>query len=417
MSKLGLVLSAGGSRGAYEAGVIYYIRTALPEKISTRNFEIQTGTSVGAINTAAMVSMAHDPKVQGEKLKAFWLSLKQENIYRRDLSAATHFLGATVGGMMRNFLTINPFQIGRGRGPHFESFLDTTPLKKLLAKLIPWKQIKKNIQKGPVDVLALNTTNLRNGHSEIFLQRKNKIKYNGPYICHEVTLGVEHVMASAAIPMIFPSVRLGKTYYADGGLRLFTPMSPAIQLGAEKLLVIGLRHDLSNADLPINNAKEKDPVHKTPSIANQLGRILNGLFIDRIQFDMEQLQRINAIIEAGEDVYGDDFLKKINQSMKRRNLELDIAKRGVRNIHSLEILPSESMTGIFLRWLEKAQKGEWKFSAMEKFFIRLLEIDPLTGSDLMSYLTFAPQYVEQLFELGYRDAESRRDDLMELLEA
>jgi len=416
MSKLGLVLSAGGSRGAYEAGVLFYIRSALPPKVATRNFDVQTGTSVGAINTAAMVSLAHDPKLQGEKLKSFWLSIKQDDIYRRDLSAATHFLGATVGGMMRNFLTINPFQIGRGKGPHFESFLDTTPLKKLLSKSIPWKLIKRNIETGPVDVLALNTTNLKNGHSEIFLQKKPKVKYHGPYLCHEVTLAVDHVMASAAIPMIFPSVRLGNTFYADGGLRLFTPMSPAIQFGAEKLLVIGLRHPLPIKEPPTNKKTGKEKVHKTPSIANQLGRILNGAFQDRIQFDMEQLQRINSILAAGEDIYGKDFIKKINKCMKDKKIDLDIAKRGVRSIESLEILPSESMIGIFLRWLEGAQKGRFKFSAMEKFLIRLLEIDPLSGSDLMSYLTFAPEYIEQIFELGYRDAEKRRDDLIDLLE-
>lgn len=416
MGKLGIVLSAGGSRGAYEAGVVYYIRSSLPPRLSRRNFEIQTGTSVGAITTAAMVCMAHDPKLQGENLKKLWLSLKQDNIYRRDFTAATHFLGSTVGGMMRNLLTFNPFAIGRGKGPHFESFLDTTPLKRLLTKLLPWQMIRKNILKGPVDVLALNATNMLNGHSEIFLQKKPKIKYTGPYIYHETNLNVDHIMASAAIPMIFPSVKIGQTYYADGGLRLFTPMSPAIQLGAEKLLVIGLRHPLPARTKDETGPGKKKRNSKTPSIANQLGRMLNGLFLDRIQFDMEQLHRINTIIKTGEKIYGKNFVGKINSEMKKKKTNLDITKRGVRYIPSVEILPSESMTGIFLDWLAGAKKEKFKFSALEKFLSRLLEIDPVTGSDLMSYLTFAPGYLQKIFELGFRDAEKRRNDLIELLD-
>src|SRR5262249_15267634 len=153
--------------------------------------------------------------------------------YLRNLGAATHFLGSTVGGILRNFLTFNPFNLTRRRGPHFNSFLDTSPLRAFLKKTIPWDLVDKNVRQGSIEAIAINATNLRSVRHELFLQRKPSVQYQGHYQYYDVKLGVEHAMASAAIPIIFPAVKIEGTYYADGGLRLFTPMSPAIQLGAD----------------------------------------------------------------------------------------------------------------------------------------------------------------------------------------
>ena len=411
MSKLALVLSAGGARGAYEAGVIHYIRTALPKKSAQRNFNIFTGTSVGAINTVGMVAMANDPALQGEWLKSMWFSIRQGNIYRRDLTATTHFLGSTFGGVLRNLLTFNPFNIAKRKGAHFESFLDTQPLKKYLKKSINWNHVDQNITKGPVDAVAINVTNLTNGRNELFLQKKRSTHYRGHYICHRGPITPDHIMASAAIPIIFPPQKIGRSYYADGGLRLFTPMSPAIQLGADRLLVIGLR----KRALPNKPYMGKSrPDKSTPTIAEQMGRLLNGLFLDRIESDMEQLSRVNAIIETGESVYGKDFLPKVNTKMKKVGYDIDIAKRGLRKIKALEIQPSEFINSIFLNWFHREEK-HFKFSALEKMLVRLLDIDPTTGSDLLSYLIFAPHYVRDLFELGFQDAKSQRKELIDIL--
>jgi len=412
MTRLALVLSAGGARGAYEAGVIHFIRTGLPKSVSQRNFDIFSGTSVGAINTVGLAATAHDPHLQGSSLKDIWFSIKQENIYRRDLSATTHFLGSTLGGILRNFLTFNPFHLAKRKGPHFESFLDTAPLKKYLKKVIPWNQIKKNISRGPVDALAINVTNLTNGRNEIFLQKKKSLPYRGHYICHNGAILPEHVIASAAIPIIFPPERIGKNYYADGGLRLFTPMSPAIQLGADRLIVIGLRKRAVPLK-PYLGRSRRDK--KTPGISEQMGRLLNGLFLDRIEFDMEQLVRINTIIEMGEKIYGKTFLDKINRRMKKEGYQTDIALRGLRKIKAIEIQPSEFINKIFLEWFQQTKKAKFKFSALEKMLVRLLDIDPTTGSDLLSYLIFAPRYIKEIFELGYEDAKRQKSELIELM--
>ena len=411
MGRLALVLAAGGARGAYEAGVLYYLRTGLPPKAAKRAFQIHTGTSVGALNPAAMAAMAEDPRLQGEKIKELWFSIRQEDVYQRDFGATTHFLGSTVGSLLANFLTFNPFKITKRTQPHFNSFLDTWPLRKFLERTIPWSAIRKNVLEGPIDAVAFNATNLRNGRQELFLERKPTLEYQGHYGYFDVELGVEHAMASAAIPIIFPSVKIDKTYYADGSLRLFTPMSPAIQLGADSLIVIGLRYRSATLE-KLRFSKDM----AEPTIALQLGRLLNGVFLDRIEYDMEQLERINSIVETSEKVYGADYLEKLNKKMHKDGLKVDIASRGLRKIEAVEIKPSQSISGLFLKWARKSKKSDFQFAAFEKLLIRVLDIDPSTGSDLLSYLTFAPEYLRTLFDLGFEDAKKYRSRLIEIMD-
>lgn len=413
MSRLALVLSAGGARGAYEAGVIYYIRTGLPKKYGHRTFPIKTGTSVGAINTVAMAAMAQDPKLQGEKIKELWLSIRQEDIYRRDFGAATHFLGSTLGGIFRNLITLNPLNLAKRTGPHFSSFLDTSPLRAFLKKHIPFENITKNVMSGLVDAVAINATNLATGQNELFFQKKAEVEYLGHYRTVEGPISLEHAMASSAIPIIFPSIKIGDFYYSDGGLRLFTPMSPAIQLGADHLLIIGLRHQPTADEL---KKEVKTKKFQEPTIADQMGRLLNGLFLDRIQYDLEQLKRINTIVDISEKVYGRDYVEKVNQRMRKEGLRGDIASRGVKKIRAVEIHPSETISKIFERWYQRLKKGKFQFSAFEKMMVRLLDIDPTNGQDLLSYLTFAPEYLHQLFELGYEDAQTQRGKIIEIME-
>ena len=410
MGKLAIVLSAGGARGAYEAGVLYYVRKGLPPKTARRNFRIKVGTSVGAINIVAMASMAEDTDKQAEKIREIWRSIRQEDVYARDFGAATHFFGSTIGGLLRNLVTFNPFSLARRKGPHFNSFLDTSPLHAFLKKMIPWEKVRENVEKGSVDALALNATNLRNGRHELFVKRKPEIEYQGHYPFHDVEIGVDHVMASAAIPIVFPAIKIDKTYYADGALRLFTPMSPAIQLGADSMLVVGLRYRSSTME----KLKFKKDMAE-PTIALQLGRMLNGVFLDRIEYDMEQLERINTIVETSERVYGSDYLEKLNKKMAREGSKIDIASRGLRKIRALEIKPSQSISGLFLRWTHKSRK-HFNFTTLEKLLFRLLDIDPTRGSDLLSYLTFAPDYLQTLFDLGYEDAKSNRQQIIDIME-
>lgn len=408
----GLVLSAGGARGAYEAGVLHYVRSGLPPKIRNRGFSVKTGTSVGAINTMAMAALAGDSRAQADKLKEVWLTLGQDQIYRRDFTALTHFLNTTVRGLMGNLVTLDLFKFGRRKGPHFQSFLDTTPLAEFLKKTIRWEKITKNIKNGRLDAVAINATNLSDGQAEIFLQKKSHIKYTGRHRVAEVTLGLEHAMASSAIPILFPPIHIGKDYFADGGLRLFTPLSPALHLGADRLLVVGLRHQAKENEK--NNGAYPRP---EPTVAHQMGRILNGVFLDHIQNDLEQMERINQIIACGKKEFGEDFLQRLHgRFLQEKNKGLFREDDGIKEIQAVEIAPSTFVSKLFMEWFDHPKKNGFQFSAFEKLMIRLLDVDPVTGQDLLSYITFAPGYLHKLFELGYQDGRSHRHQLIGLLE-
>jgi NTE family protein len=413
MGRLALVLSGGGARGAYEAGVIHYIRTGLPKETALRPFEIQCGSSAGAINTAAMVSMANDPVSQGNHLRDLWLKIRQEDVYRRDIGAAAQFLASSFVGILRNLATFDIFKIGKRKGPHLTSFLDTAPLSEYLRKKIPWSQLHKNVKEGPVAAVSVTVTNTRSGRSELFICKKPEVTYTGDYRHHFVNLETEHIMASAAIPIIFPTVKVERIYYTDGGLRLFTPMSPAIQLGADRIVIVGLRHRATPKEIQTYDGQEmKSP----PSLAEMMGRLMNGLFLDRVQFDLEQSDRINKIIEWSERVYGKDYLDRINDMLKHRGETGDVANRGLQNIRVVEILPSQFISEIFGRWFHKQKKnGNFRFSTLEKLLTRLLDIDTPGAIELLSYLTFADEYIKDLIDLGYEDAKRNRDRLMDLM--
>src|SRR5262245_35485710 len=168
MGRLALVLSGGGARGAYEAGVIHYIRTGLPKEVASQHFQIQCGSSAGAINTVGIASMAQDPAAQGTLLKDLWLKIRQEDVYRRDFSAVMSFLSSSTLGIFKNLLTFDPLKWKNRRGPHFNYFLDTQPLRDFLKQNVPWKQLSENVHKGPIDAVSVTATNTRSGRSELF---------------------------------------------------------------------------------------------------------------------------------------------------------------------------------------------------------------------------------------------------------
>ncbi|MBL7685278.1 MAG: hypothetical protein JNK65_04495, partial [Deltaproteobacteria bacterium] len=293
------------------------------------------------------------------------------------------------------------------------SLLDTRPLKEFLSQKIPWKQIDSNIQSGFLEALSITATNTRTGNSELFIQKKQDLRYTGDYRYYDVQMSAEHVMASAAIPIVFPTVKVGKFYYTDGGIRLYTPMSPAIQLGADRILIVGLRHAPSEDEVKKVEAKE---MRRPPLLTEVLGRVMNGLFLDRVRYDLEQLDRINKLIEWSEEVYGKEYLKKLNETIFKLNESKDIAARGLKKIQAVQILPTEFISDIFQRWFNRKNKKDFKFAPMEKLLTRLLEVDAEGSVELLSYLIFAQEYIEELIDLGYEDAKKNKDKIIEVME-
>ncbi|MBX7148487.1 patatin-like phospholipase family protein [bacterium] len=413
-SSLGLVLSGGGARGAYEAGVLYYIRTQLDKQLPKPvNFDVLCGSSVGAINSIYMAATAENPAFQGKMLHQLWKDLKQENVYCRNLKAMGTLVGKTVKNITHNLLgvTQNKLEHKLGSLSHFKGILDTSPLKPYINKLVDFRSIGKNIKNGHLSAISLTATNVSTGRMELFIQKRSNLRYTGEYPHQLTELAAEHALASAAIPIIFPPVQVRGTYYTDGGLKLNTPMSPAIQLGANKILIVGLHHRYQAGE----TIPTLVPPNQYPSLGQLVGQVMNALFVDRIQYDIEQLTRINRIVEWSEKVYGKNYIDKINSMLLREGIKGDVANRGLKKLKVFELSPSHDISEIFSEWFQHRSEQDKSFTFFEKILLRALDIDPIAGVDILSYLAFVPGYIKLLLELGYQDAKVHKEELIEFL--
>jgi len=415
--KLALVLSGGGARGAYEAGVVAYIRSQhFPRDLAfKRPFDILCGSSVGAINTCFLAAFNHNLEHQGKKILEIWQEIRQDDIYRRGVIGLANLMGRGVGGILGNIFRGSPdAPVTSPKRFHFNGFLDTSPLPRYLRRVIPWKQISLNIQKGSPEAVSVIATNVHTGKMELFIEKNPSVFYTGRHRANFVTLETEHAMASAAIPLVFPTVRVDGHYYCDGGLRLNTPLSPAVQLGAEKVLVIGLHHESERAE-----QKDNTPVHDTfavPTMGEVIGKVLNSIFLDRLEYDLEQMSRINSIIEGGEAVCGPDFLTHFNERVIEKAGRRDVPGHQFKKLEVTTIFPSRDIREIFAECAIDSQLIRKNLTTFEKVLFRLLDVDLRRGQEFLSFILFIPSYIKKLLELGFEDARSNHEALVKFFE-
>lgn len=417
-TKLGLVLSGGGARGAYEAGVIHYIRTMLPKEVGEkRGFNILCGSSVGAINTCFIASTAHDLRYQGRHSYELWRRLQQSDIYQRDVWSFIKFLTHSAASISKNLLSKKYGEEGHLAQHNFRGLLNTAPLVPFLKKNVSWQQISVNLKNRFIDAISITATNIATGKLELFIEKRADMPYTGRYLYHDTKIEVFHAVASAAIPLIFPAVRIKKNYYMDGGVRMNTPMSPAIQLGAEKILVIGIHHQKESPEYaePETLHEQYSITGTEPSMGDMIGKILNSLFLDKLDYDIEQLNRINRIINWAEECYGADFVPKINDFLLEKRLKGDIASRGLKKLSVMKVFPSQDLREVFRESIEKTQFFKKNLTGLEKTLLKVLDVDLSTGKDFLSFIMFYPEYLHRLLELGFEDARSNHDKLVEFL--
>ncbi len=409
-STLGIVLSGGGARGAYEAGVMHYIRTALPTRAKTRPIQLYCGSSVGAINVSYLASQADNTERQGTHLRRAWESLRQDEIYRRDATAVARLLFTSFAGMTANIFR-KPKPDSNVSGIHFRGLVDTSPFPKFLNRMISWSRLNENVERGLVQGISITLTNMRSGQLEFFINKHPSTNYHGNYLVRFGKIGWRHVMGSAAIPILFPAVEIDGIYYADGGLRLNTPMSPAIHMGADRVLVVGM-HDSSEA----NTGAAARPTGKPspPTLGEIIGKILNSIFLDRLDYDIKQMNRINHIIDWAEEVYGDNFLESVNSMLRTKGITGDVASRGLKRLKVYAVSPSRDIRDLFAEVL-RGPGGLSGFTAFEKMLLKLLDVDMHRGQEFLSYFLFLPDYLRALTQLGYDDAKRKHDDLTEFL--
>jgi NTE family protein len=428
--RIALVLSGGGARGAYEAGVLRYILDELPARLGRPiAFDIITGTSVGAVH-ACFVSAVLGQSGAGAALGEIWKSMSAETVYNLGLgdllSAPLKVLGLGVAEAPEGEIL--------GASERMSGLLNTTRLEELVHDKIPWKDVRRNIDSGRLSALAIAATQVATGRTKVFVDTAVGAVSSWPHdpfvdAC-AARIRPVHALASAAIPFFFPMIRVDDAYYCDGGLRLNTPLAPALRLGADRVLVIALRSD-PTVNEAMSGHGNGGPNGATHGAANGLppddtpeavlaarreadctrpaflaGKLLNALLLDHVDYDLSRLRLFNAILEDGQKAYGDGFLERINQPIVRR--------RGMpyRVVRDLCIRPSRDIGELAYQCAEHHRWSSGLRARLASAMVRYATRGAAEEGDLLSYVFFDRCFAEHLIEMGAADAAARADELL-----
>ncbi|MBX3246883.1 MAG: patatin-like phospholipase family protein [Myxococcales bacterium] len=383
---LGLVLSGGGARGAYEVGVLHYVfHDLVTEQRRAPALRVIAGTSVGAVNATFLGSTAEDFPRGLDHLVELWERLSLADVMSFGFRQATSLHRVLFGGR------------------HGVGLLDASPLVRLVSEGVRWRQLGRNLRTGVLGALTVSATNVPTGRPVVFVDRHPNIppptKIPPPATVRCCRIGPAHVLASAAIPFVFPPIRIGRQLHCDGGLRLNTPMSPAIHLGADRLFVIGVSDP--TADRPAL------PDDRYPGAPFLLGKVLNAFLLDHLTADLQELQRINNFLRDGVRVSGPGFLDEMNALARERG-EAD-----KRIVDALAIRPSQDLGRIASGHLKKKSRELGR--TLGRQLLRLLDVGESGDADLASYLLFDGDYARDLIELGRSDARAKRDAIESFL--
>jgi NTE family protein len=366
-----LVLSGGGARGAYQVGVLRRVAELRPDI----PFRILTGSSVGSINLAYVAARADGFATAVRALADLWAGLAVDHVYRtdprtvskiglrwvRDLAGGGHVAG------------------GRARG-----LLDTAPLEALVRRETSFSRMARMVDERIVAGLSVAATSYTTGQAVDFVQAgPDFVPWSrARRIAVPATMDAPHVLASSAIPFVFPAVRVGDAYYGDGNLRQSNPFSPAVKLGASRIFAISVRHPVTAA------SAARRVVHGYPPPAHVAGLLLNTIFLDNFEDDAVQLLRVNALLRSMPEAAG--------------------RIPGFRPVDLLAMAPSRDLGRLALGYQDR-------FPPTVRWLLRGIGAPETRSADLVSYLLFDRAYTQALLEIGYADAAARIDEIERFL--
>jgi len=375
--RIGLVLPGGAALGAYEAGVVDYVTREIVGEIGgALRFDVLCGTSVGAVGATMLGAFADEPWRAAERLVQLWTSLRVERFIKPDvLGALASFCGCR----------------GLVHRPGVGGVLDTRQIDRLVREAIPFSRIGVNVRRGLVSAVAVSTTHVASGHTIVFVQTDGPIRewsHDRTLVARATRLRPEHVLASAAIPLLFPAMPIGGELYCEGGLRQNVPLSPAVHLGADRLLVVSPNY-VAPPDERLARARE----HAVSGPVFLLGRMLNALLLDRIDADLERLEQVNELVAVAQP----------RPTAHRPRL---------RTVEPLLVRASRSigmMAADYVRQPRFVRRG-----VVPRLLRQLAAAEGTAEADLVSYLLFDGDFAAELIALGRSDARAQHDQLCAL---
>lgn len=399
-----LVLSGGGARGAYEAGVLRYLRGELARELGAQpRIDVVCGTSIGAVNACVLASLADAPHLQGEALVAAWRSLRLEQVFH--WSALK--LAALPLYVFRHLRATRLRQVSW----RISDFLWPEALARLVEHRIDWQRLHRNVRDGHLDALTVTATDLGTGRAVVFVESRQPLpawSRDAVLEARPREIGPAHALASGAIPLLFRPVQIEGSWFTDGSVRQNVPLAPAIRLGADRILVVALRQQ-ARAERE-SRRESAEP----PTSAALLGRILNALLLDHTDYDLERLRRINAVIEQGERTFGPSFGSCV-AAMASGALGAPL-----RRVRDLVIRPSQDI-GLIAREHAERRVGRLRRGTLASSLLRRAAADAEAASDgaadLASYLLFDRDYADALVALGHEDARRMRGELLDFFGA
>jgi NTE family protein len=392
-----LVLSGGGMRGAYEVGVVAGMVEVLDrEPGEPALFDIFAGTSVGAINAAYFAANAdsHDHRV--ERLADTWQSL------RLDDHARVRMLGlAPLPEAVRRWAKST--MLGK-------SLLDTRAVEVLVRRTVDWERMHRNVDGGIVRAVMVAALHVVSGRTTVFTEGAPGVRIENTRDERRVTaferITADHVLASAAIPLLFPTRKLGDHYYCDGGLRFNTPIAPAIRAGAERLVVISVRHERSVREVAAVEAADHAQMQDLSPIF-LIGKLLNALLLDPVQYDLQVLDRLNQMMEILDETLSPEDLERVQRVWVRH--------RGMpyRRIKTLTFTPSQDLGRIAAEYIRKSLNVKELKPIARYLLERAARDSPDAEADWASYMLFDGGFAHELIEIGRSDARARAEQIID----
>ena len=374
--RVALILTGGGARAAYQVGVLKAIAEFLPRR-AHNPFPIICGTSAGALNAATLAVNAENFSMGVQYLVNTWKNFHANQIYRTDVLGVFNNSMLWLAGLIFSAIGINKL--------HQVSLLDNSPLVELLEKMLPCEKIQESIDAGLLHALSITASGYGSGQSVTFYQG---VKQLGPWrrtgrVGIPAQIEIKHLLASAALPFIFPAALINREYFGDGSMRQIAPISPALHLGATRVLIIGVTVN------SYDERPDRTNINEYPSLARIAGHALNSIFLDSMAVDMERLNKINDLVAIMPD-----------EMRERANL---------RHVDVLVMSPSQPIDKIAER---HAAELPWTI----RLLLRLIGARQHSGGTLVSYLLSEKKFCRALIDLGYQDALKRRDEIMGFLD-